>query len=267
MFWIVFAVAVVVFILSFRFRKDHGNPPEIKIDVVAAILIGLGIVLLTLGFNNLNAWGGILEASDAAPFSIAGVSPAPVLIVLGIVLGQIFFFWTRRRTKQGKVPLVQLSVLRRPSERAAVYAMFIVVSLEAALNFTVPLYIQIVQGRTPFDTALAMVPFNLTVFFTATLVVRLYSRLSSRTIGVWGIPPHDRRTPVALARRDEQLGDLPDDPRPLRVRRRPGCARDARLQRARDGGAQRTGGRCRLDPRHDAEPRVGGRHGGRRRCS
>jgi hypothetical protein len=27
--------------------------------------------------------------------------------------------------------------------------MFIVVALEAALNFTVPLYIQIVQGRTP----------------------------------------------------------------------------------------------------------------------
>jgi len=64
--------------------------------------------------------------------------------------------------------------------------MFIVVALEAALNFTVPLYIQIVQGRTPFDTALAMMPFNLTVFVTATLVVRFYGRFSPRTIGVFG---------------------------------------------------------------------------------
>nr|WP_243695472.1 MFS transporter [Agromyces protaetiae] len=183
-FWVVFAIAVVVLILSFRLRKDHGNS-DIKIDLVAAILIGLAIVSLTLGFNNLNAWG-ILEASESAPFDIAGISPAPMLIVLGIVLGQVFFFWTRRRTRLGKVPLVQLSVLRRPSERAAVYAMFIVVALEAALNFTVPLYIQIVQGRTPFDTALAMVPFNLTVFFAAILVVRLYSRLGTRVIGVWG---------------------------------------------------------------------------------
>ncbi|WP_374105617.1 MFS transporter [Rhodococcus erythropolis] len=63
--------------------------------------------------------------------------------------------------------------------------MFIVVALEAALNFTVPLYIQIVQGRTPFDTALAMMPFNLTVFVTATLVVRFYKRYSPRTIGVF----------------------------------------------------------------------------------
>jgi predicted MFS family arabinose efflux permease len=54
------------------------------------------------------------------------------------------------------------------------------------LNFSVPLYIQVVQGRTPIETAVAMLPFNLTVFFTALLVVRLYGRFSPRTIGVGG---------------------------------------------------------------------------------
>lgn len=57
--------------------------------------------------------------------------------------------------------------------------------MEAALNFTVPLYIQIVQGRTPFDTSLAMMPFNLTVFVTATLIVRFYPRFAPRAIGVF----------------------------------------------------------------------------------
>jgi len=71
-------------------------------------------------------------------------------------------------------------------ERAAVYAMFSVVALEAALNFTVPLYIQIVQGRSPIATAIAMMPFNLTVFFTAMLIVRLYDRLTPRQIGRYG---------------------------------------------------------------------------------
>jgi MFS family permease len=69
------------------------------------------------------------------------------------------------------------------SERAAVYTMFAVVALEAALNFSVPLYIQIVQGRTPLATAIAMMPFNLTVFFAAILVVRLYKTLTPRQIG------------------------------------------------------------------------------------
>ncbi|MGN6240538.1 MAG: MFS transporter, partial [Cellulosimicrobium cellulans] len=140
-FAIVLALAVAVFVLSFRLRSDAGDP-GIRIDLVAAVLIGAAVVSLTLGFNNLNAWG-LFFASEGAPFDLVGVSPAPLLVLLGVVLGQTFFWWTRRRTAAGKVPLVDLSVLARPSERAAVYAMFVVVALEAALNFTVPLYIQI----------------------------------------------------------------------------------------------------------------------------
>jgi MFS family permease len=64
--------------------------------------------------------------------------------------------------------------------------MFSVVALEAALNFSVPLYIQIVQGRSPLATAIAMMPFNLTVFFTAMLIVKFYDRLTPRQIGRYG---------------------------------------------------------------------------------
>src|SRR5699024_5355802 len=103
---------------------------------------------------------------------------------IGLIVGQGFFLWTRARVRAGRTPLVDLSVLRTARERSAVYAMFIVVAMEAALNFTVPLYIQIVQGRSPFDTSLAMLPFNLTVFVTAMVVVKLSKRFSPRAIGV-----------------------------------------------------------------------------------
>ena len=152
MFWVVFAIAVAVFALSFTLRSDKGDP-SVTIDVVAAVLIGLAIMSLTLGFNNLNAWGAF-AAGPGAPFELAGISPALMLIVTGVILGQAFFLWTRRRMREGKVPLVDLSVLGSPRECAAVYAMFIVVALEAALNFT------------------------------ATLIVRFYKRFSPRTIGV-----------------------------------------------------------------------------------
>lgn len=182
-FLIVLLLAVAVFIFSFWLRSDSADS-SVKIDVVASLLIGAGIVLLTLGFNNLNAWGLVL-AGPGAPFNVLGLSPAIVFIVAGVVFGQGFFAWSRRRRDRGKNPLVDLSILGSARERAAVYAMFIVVAMEAALNFTVPLYIQIVQGRTPFDTALAMMPFNLTVFVTALLVVRFYKRFSPRTIGMF----------------------------------------------------------------------------------
>ena len=181
-FMIVLALAIAVFLFSFTLRSDKGDA-SVKIDLVASALIGLAIMMLTLGFNNLNGWGAFF-AGPGAPFDLLGLSPAPFLILIGIVLGQAFFMWTRRRMREGKAPLIDLSILRSSRERSAVYAMFVVVALEAALNFTVPMYIQIVQGRTPFETSLAMMPFNLTVFITATVIVRFYRRYTPRTIGV-----------------------------------------------------------------------------------
>jgi predicted MFS family arabinose efflux permease len=116
---------------------------------------------------------------------VLGLSPAPVFVVGGVILGQVFVLWTRRRMRRGLVPLVDLGVLQRPSERAAIYAMFIIVAMEASVNFTVPTYIQVVQGRTPFDTSMAMMPFNLTVFVTATLIVRFYTRFRPRSIALF----------------------------------------------------------------------------------
>ncbi|AXK44236.1 MFS transporter [Brachybacterium saurashtrense] len=182
-FVITLVLAVVVFALSFTLRSDRGDAST-RIDLVASVLVGGAVVALTLGFNNLNGWGALLAAPEA-PFSLLGLSPAPVLVVVGVVLGQLFILWTLRRMRQGKVPLVDLSVLGSRTERSAVYAMFIIVLMEAAVNFTVPIYIQVVQGRTPLDTSWAMMPFNLTVFVTATLIVRFYSRFSPRTIALF----------------------------------------------------------------------------------
>jgi MFS family permease len=180
-FGILIALAAIVFFLSFRLKGDAGRP-ETQIDGAGVVLAAAAIILISFGFNNLNRWGLGL-ARPGAPFDILGLSPAPVMIVVGIVLGQAFLAWTHRRQAAHKTPLLALEVIDSPTERAAVYAMFAIVALEAALNFTVPLYIQIVQGRTPLDTAIAMMPFNLSVFFAALLIINLYDRMPPRQIG------------------------------------------------------------------------------------
>jgi predicted MFS family arabinose efflux permease len=183
-FGILIAVSAIVFFLSFRLKSDVGRP-DVGIDMVGVLLAATAIVLISFGFNNLNRWGLGL-AGPNAPFDLLGLSPAPILIVVGIVMGQAFLLWTHRRQAAGKTPLLALEVIDSLQERAAVYALFAVVALEAALNFSVPLYIQIVQGRSPLATAIAMMPFNLTVFFTAMLIVRFYDRLTPRQIGRYG---------------------------------------------------------------------------------
>lgn len=183
-FGLLIAVSALVLLLSFRLKPDHGRP-DVRIDFVGVVLAATAIILISFGFNNLNGWG-LVFARPTAPFNLVGVSPAPIMIVIGAVLGQAFFAWTRRRESAGQTPLLALEALDSPQERAAVYAMFTVVALEAALNFSVPLYIQIVQGRSPLATAVAMLPFNLTVFFAAMLIVRFYERFTPRQIARLG---------------------------------------------------------------------------------
>jgi MFS family permease len=183
-FGILIAVSAIVLMLSFKLKPTPSRP-EVKIDLVGVVLAAAGIALFVFGFNNLNRWGLGL-ANPAAPFDLFGASPAPFMIVIGAVLLQAFVAWTRRRAAAGKTPLVALEVLQSPTERAAVYSMFVVVALEGALNFSVPLYIQIIQGRSPIETAVAMLPFNLTVFFSALLIVKFYDKFTPRQIGVFG---------------------------------------------------------------------------------
>jgi Na+/melibiose symporter-like transporter len=183
-FGILIVLSVIILLLSFRLKADRGRP-EVSIDIVGVVLAAAAILLITFGFNNLNRWG-LGPVRSGAPFDLFGLSPAPVMIVLGIVVGQAFVVWTRRRTQAGRTPLLALEVITSSSERAAVISMFAVVALEAMLNFTVPLYIQIVQGRTPLSTAIAMLPFNLSVFFSAMLIVRFYKIWTPRQIGRYG---------------------------------------------------------------------------------
>ncbi len=87
-FGILIAVSAVVFLLSLRMKPDQGRP-EVSIDVFGVLLAAASIVLISFGFNNLNRWGLGLAGSNA-PFDVLGLSPAPIMIVLGIVLGQAF---------------------------------------------------------------------------------------------------------------------------------------------------------------------------------
>ena len=176
--------ALAILILSYKLKPSHGRP-EVKIDIIGVILAASGIIILTLGVNNIRNWG-IFLAGPNAPFELLGLSPAPLMFCAGVILISAFLAWTRKREVDGKTPLFALQVIESPKERAAVLAMFTIVAMEAALNFSVPLYIQIVQGRSAFDTAIAMMPFNLSVFFTAFLVVKLYDRFSPKQIAKYG---------------------------------------------------------------------------------
>lgn len=172
--------AAVILLLSLKLKPSVGRP-DVGIDVIGVLLSAAAIIATIFGFNNIRNWG-LLLARPAAPFNLLGVSPAPILIVVGVALLAAFLAWSHRRAARGRTPLIALEVVDSPLEWMTVAALFIIVGMEGAINFSVPLYIQIVQGSPAFQTSIAMMPFMLTVFFTAILIVRLYKRFSPRQI-------------------------------------------------------------------------------------
>jgi MFS family permease len=155
--------------------------PEVVIDWRSAALSSVGIILVSAAFSFLNAWG-FFWAREQAPFDIAGLSPVPFLLIIGVVLIHGFFRSTRRRMDAGQPVLFSLDVLRSTRERSIVACMALMLFIGTATSFLLPLYMQVVQGLSGFETSLSIVPYTLSIFAANTQVSRLYDRVSPAAI-------------------------------------------------------------------------------------
>ena len=173
-------LAAVIYRLSARLSPVKTRS-RTSIDGLGVVLAASAASLISIGANNITSWG-LLLANPGAPFSLLNISPAPIMVLCGALLAQGFLTWTRRRQTKGKTPLIALEVLETPKERSAVFSIFTIGALGSAITFLIPLYVQIVQGRSGLQTAIAVIPFSLSSFIAAVLVVRLYDRLSPRRI-------------------------------------------------------------------------------------
>jgi MFS family permease len=179
-FALVVGLGVINLALSFRIKKVPAIT-TVAIDWVGAFIAAGPVILLSFGFSGLNNWG-VLLATESAPFTVLGLSPALVLIVLGVVGAQCFFSWTRSRKKQGKPQIFDLDVLKSGAERATTLCMSIMLFVGTAANFLIPLYIQIVQGRSSFETSLSIIPYTLSIFIASSGVAVLYKKFAPRHI-------------------------------------------------------------------------------------
>jgi hypothetical protein len=173
-------LAAIVYALSGKLGPAPKNP-DVSIDWFGIVLAATAILLISVGANGLTEWGPLL-AQPSAPFSVLDMSPAPIMILVGVFVFEAFLAWSRRRTRLNRTPLVALEVVDSAAERASVFSLFAIGAIGSALTFLIPLYIQVVQGGSGLDTAAAVIPFSLASFAAAVLVVALYRRASPRLI-------------------------------------------------------------------------------------
>src|SRR5262249_2151789 len=129
-----------------------------------------------IGCNNIVDWG-LWHATPRAPFRIFTLSPAPILIMGGALLIKAFLIWSSYFERGGGTPLIALDVFSSSGELSLLLSIFLVGLIGAAITFIIPLYTEVVQGRSSIYTALAAIPFALASFVAAIIVVPLRQRI------------------------------------------------------------------------------------------
>ncbi|MFE1902209.1 MFS transporter [Streptomyces gardneri] len=181
---LVFAGEVVVVLAVLLLRKaipvhpPAGRPPGL--DVVGAVLSAAGLGLGVLGVLQSSTWGWVEPRNP--PFTVLGF--APTLFVIGAGAVVLFFFraWEERREARGDDPLVHLALFRRPVLSAGLMTLLSQNLILLGLFFTIPLYLQVVQGLDAFETGLRLLPVSVTMLAASLGAAKLGRRLGPRRI-------------------------------------------------------------------------------------
>ncbi|AYL38593.1 MFS transporter [Streptomyces fungicidicus] len=172
---LVFAGEVVVVLAVLLLRGAITESPRARtrprLDVVGAVLSAAGLALGVLGVLQSGTWGWVQPRNP--PFTVLGFAPTLFVIGAGVAVLAAFRRWERRRDERGDDPLVHLSLLRRPALRSGLMSLVSQNLILLGLFFTIPLYLQVVQGFDAFETGLRLLPVSATMLVTSLGAARL----------------------------------------------------------------------------------------------
>ena len=160
---VVVALGILAGTRLIREPERDGPPPVL--DWVGGVLSAAGLALVVFGVLQASNWGWL--APRSSPVEPFGFSLTPFVIAAGALVLAGFVAWERRRESLGQDPLVHLPLLRISALRGGV-AMFLAQNLILmGVFFTVPLFLQVVQGLDALETGVRMLPASAGLFFAA----------------------------------------------------------------------------------------------------
>lgn len=181
---VVFAGEVVVAIgilIGLRLVKEPEPAARRPgMDWVGAALSALGLGLFVFGLIQASNWGW-LQPKDS-PIEPFGFSLTPFMVAAGALVLGAFRAWERRRERGGLDPLVHLDLLAIPRLRGGVSMLLAQNLVLMGIFFTVPLFLQIVQGLDALDTGVRMLPASAGLFVAALAGSALAKRFPAKLL-------------------------------------------------------------------------------------
>jgi EmrB/QacA subfamily drug resistance transporter len=173
-------VAIGILAGTRMMAEPERAPGKPTLDWVGSVLSAAGLAVLVFGVLQASNWGWL--APRSSPITPFGFSLTPFVIAAGGVLIAAFVSWERRREARGEEPLLRLDLLKIPSMRGGV-AMFLAQNLVLmGIFFTIPLFLQIVQGLDALETGIRMLPASVGLFLSAIVGSRLATRFAPRPL-------------------------------------------------------------------------------------
>src|SRR3954452_6454725 len=174
-------VVVLGILLGLRLiREPARSGPAPRLDWVGGILSASGLGGMVLGVLHASNWGWLLPRSS--PIEPFGLSLTPFVIAAGALILVAFRAWERRRERRGEEPLVHLGLLSIPQLRSGLSMLLSQNLVLMGVFFTVPLFLQIVQGLDALETGVRMLPASAGLFVTALAGAGLARRFPARTL-------------------------------------------------------------------------------------
>ncbi|HEX6688069.1 MAG TPA: MFS transporter [Solirubrobacterales bacterium] len=202
---VVVALGILVGTRLLREPEREGPAPEL--DWVGGILSASGLALVVFGVLQASNWGWL--APHSSPIEPFGFSLTPFVIGAGALVLAGFRAWERRREEQGLEPLVHLRLLSIRPLRGGVSMLLAQNLILMGIFFTIPLYLQIVQGLDALETGVRMLPTSAGLFLTAIAGSALSSRFAARPLVRAGLLIVLAATLMLLATIEPELDNAP----------------------------------------------------------
>jgi len=175
---VVLVLAILATSRWIREARTEGARP--KLDYLGAVLSVAGLALVVLGVLQSSNWGWVQPRNS--PFTIAGFSLTLYVIGAGLLLLGLLASWERHLEAAGRDPLIPPRLFRVPPLRSGLSVLAAQNMILLGLFFTIPLYLQVVQGLDAFQTGLRLLPVSLTMLVSAMSGPLLGRHASPRTI-------------------------------------------------------------------------------------
>lgn len=177
----------ILIVLAVGWIEEGARPKRVpKIDWVGSALTALGLGLIVYGVLQASEWGWI--ANSNSPITPFGLSLTPFVVGAGFLVLGGFTRWTERRVRLGLDPLIHMKLFEIRPLKAGLQMFFAQNLILMGVFFSIPLYLQMVQGLDALDTGLRMLPVSVTMFLMSFIGARMSQNYTPRLIvrvGLW----------------------------------------------------------------------------------